>query len=152
MAVLTNQKWETFAQNLAGGMNYTQAYLNAGYKCTAETARRRGSQLMTNDDILKRFMELARESNQGKVMELTEAKERLSSIGRMEAQRKFVNDEGKEIDIFPTIAEARGAIESIIRMNGGFIDCQKVDLSGEVGIADVIRKSRERMEKMGNDT
>lgn len=150
MAVLQNQKWEKFAMGLASGMNYTQAYLNAGYKCTEETARRRGSSLMTNNDILQRFMELARESSRGSVMSLQEAKERLSSIGRQEPQ-KGMNQDGKEVTVIPTVAEARGAIESIIKMNGGFIDRQKLELSGEVGIADVIRKSRERMERMENE-
>lgn len=144
MAVLANSKWEKFAQNLACGMNYTQAYIQAGYKCTAETARRRGSQLMTNNDILTRFMEIARESSKGKVMDLNEAKERLSSIGRMEPQ-KGMDKDGRMIEVIPSVAEARGAIESIIKMNGGFIDRQKVELSGGIGIAEAIDEAWERV-------
>jgi hypothetical protein len=132
-------------------MNYTQAYLNAGYKCTEETARRRGSSLMTNNDILQRFMELAKESSRGSVMSLQEAKERLSSIGRQEPQ-KGMDQDGREISVIPTVAEARGAIESIIKMNGGFIDRQKLEMTGDISIVDVMRQAEEREERLRNDT
>lgn len=42
---------ERFVNNILKGMNQTDAYLAAGYKCTRSAARRNAARLMTNADI-----------------------------------------------------------------------------------------------------
>lgn len=58
MPVLNNPRHERFAQALASGNSQTDAYLSAGYDADPETARRAGSRLMTNGDIVSRVTEL----------------------------------------------------------------------------------------------
>jgi phage terminase small subunit len=43
---------EKFKNNILQGMNQTDAYLAAGYKCSRSTARRNAARLMTYADIL----------------------------------------------------------------------------------------------------
>jgi phage terminase small subunit len=43
---------ENFKNNILKGMNQTDAYLAAGYKCSRSAARRNASRLMANADIL----------------------------------------------------------------------------------------------------
>lgn len=52
---LTNQRHERFAQTLVQGASATEAYLAAGYRCTREAARRRGSKLLTKADVSARI-------------------------------------------------------------------------------------------------
>jgi hypothetical protein len=63
-----------------------------------------------------------------------------------------MDQDGREISVIPTVAEARGAIESIIKMNGGFIDRQKLEMTGDISIVDVMRQAEEREERLRNDT
>jgi len=63
MPVLTNPKWEIFAQELAKGSSQLEAYEAAGYKPN----RQHASRLVTNGDVVTRVAEL-----QGNVAERTE--------------------------------------------------------------------------------
>jgi hypothetical protein len=54
MAILTNQRHELFAQELAKGRSASEAYTLAGYKACRQNAAR----LTTNDDIRVRLAEL----------------------------------------------------------------------------------------------
>jgi phage terminase small subunit len=49
--ILTNLQ-QRFVNCILKGMNQTDAYLEAGYKCTRSSARRNAARLMTNADIL----------------------------------------------------------------------------------------------------
>jgi phage terminase small subunit len=51
---LTTQQ-KMFVSNILEGMNQTDAYLNAGYKCPRSVARRNAARLMTNADILEKI-------------------------------------------------------------------------------------------------
>ncbi|MEJ2102927.1 MAG: terminase small subunit, partial [Desulfobacterales bacterium] len=44
-----------FVYNILEGMNQTDAYLNAGYKCSRSAARRNAARLMTNADIKEKI-------------------------------------------------------------------------------------------------
>ena len=55
MAVLTNPKWELFAQQMAKGKTATEAYVLLGYKGNDGTA---ASRLSTNANIIARVAEL----------------------------------------------------------------------------------------------
>jgi phage terminase small subunit len=44
---------ERFKNNILKGMNQTDAYLAAGYKCSWAAARRNAARLMTKDDIFQ---------------------------------------------------------------------------------------------------
>ena len=56
MPRLSNQKHEAFAQNIAKGMNNSQAYVEAGYSKVGANAN--AARLIANDSILQRVDEL----------------------------------------------------------------------------------------------
>lgn len=55
---LENARHERFCRELAKGASQTDAYLSAGYRCTKQTARRQGSELLTKPDISARVAAL----------------------------------------------------------------------------------------------
>ena len=55
--MLKNKKHEQFCIEYIKDMNATRAYMRV-YKCEEESARKNGSRLMTNDDVLRRIKEL----------------------------------------------------------------------------------------------
>lgn len=58
MPILSNARWERFAQTLASGKTATDAYAEAGYQPNRQNAAR----LTTNDDIKARVAELQERS------------------------------------------------------------------------------------------
>jgi phage terminase small subunit len=66
MPILTNPKYERFAQELARGKTAEEAYQDAGYKAHRQNAHR----LMTNDDVRRRVSELQSRASDGLVITL----------------------------------------------------------------------------------
>lgn len=53
-----NEKQKAFCRNVAGGMNQTKAYENAGYEASHDQARRKASALMARGDIQEEIKRL----------------------------------------------------------------------------------------------
>jgi hypothetical protein len=61
MTALKNTRWESFAQGRASGLPAYKAYLEAGYKCSVETAFANSSKLLRNAKVAGRIRELIEE-------------------------------------------------------------------------------------------
>lgn len=61
MPILSNPRWERFAQELAKSKTAAEAYIAAGYK----KSRKNASRLKTNEDILARMAELQARASEG---------------------------------------------------------------------------------------
>jgi len=51
---------ERFCEFLVSGQSQTDAYLNAGYSCSRNDARKHAARLMTNDGVIRKIEELRR--------------------------------------------------------------------------------------------
>lgn len=58
MPALKNPRWEMFAQGKANGLPAYKAYLDAGFKCSFETASTMGPRLLRNTQVANRVKEL----------------------------------------------------------------------------------------------
>jgi phage terminase small subunit len=100
-APLANGRHERFCQELVKGASQTDAYLAAGYRCTKETARRRGSELVTKRDILVRVAAL-----------------KLAAAERAEVDAAWVLRELKQI-AGSSVAEYRVGADGEVEVTGG---------------------------------
>lgn len=80
---LTNLQ-QRFANNILKGLNQTDAYLKAGYKCSRAAARANAARLITNDNI-KKVVEAGQEKASDKA-EITQER-----VLREEARLAFVD-------------------------------------------------------------
>ena len=120
------QQQELFAQNIAKGMNDTDAYKAAGYKAkNDQTAQACGSRLRLRPKIQARLRELADEARAPNIMDRQQIQSRLTEY----ALRKEQPDE-----VVPTVAESIKAMEMLSRLQGLFIDKQQVELSGALPV------------------
>jgi hypothetical protein len=78
VAVLSNSKWELFAQSVALGSSASEAYKAAGYKANDANACR----LNGNDKVRARVIELQEAAASDKVLSLREAQEFATLIVR----------------------------------------------------------------------
>lgn len=123
------QKQERFCQNIAKGMNNTDAYKAAGYKVTNDKAAQAcSSRMMGRDHIKKRLRELADEIETSAIMDIQEAQARLSTYARRTPQPDTAGC------TWPTIQESIKAMEILIRIQGGFIDRQQIEMKGSLPV------------------
>lgn len=121
--------------------NASEAYRAAGYKCgTSGSVRTRASVLLTKSDIKERLREIHEEIDSKAIANIKEAQEALTKIIREESDEEVLMTVG-EGDGFsrivrmrkkPTLKDRIKAIETLVRMQGGFLD--KVEVSGNVPI------------------
>lgn len=123
------QRQELFCQNIAKGMNNTDAYKAAGYKVTNDQAAQAcGSRMLSKEPIKARLKELAAEIEASAIMDIKEAQTRLSTYARRAPQP------GEEGDTRPTIQESIKAMEMLMRIQGGFLDRQQVEMKGALPV------------------
>lgn len=111
---------ERFKNNVLKGMNQTDAYLAAGYKCSRSAARRNAARLMTNADILaaiKRALEGAADKAEITQQRILEEEGRLAFLN----PQNLVGADGNLLDLHELpedVARAITGLEVIKQADG----------------------------------
>jgi phage terminase small subunit len=116
---LTAQQ-KMFVYNILEGMNQTDAYLNAGYKCTRSAARRAAARLLTNVDVqnvIKTAQGRAAEKAEITQQRIFEEEGRLAFLN----PQGLVNENGKLLDLQELPEDVARAIVGldVVRQNDG---------------------------------
>jgi phage terminase small subunit len=116
---LTAQQ-KMFVYNILEGMNQTDAYLSAGYRCTRSAARRNAARLMTKDDIqdaIKKAQGRAAERAEISQQRILEEEGRLAFLN----PQGLVNENGKLLDLRELPEDVARAIVGleVVRQNDG---------------------------------
>ncbi len=151
---------ERFKNNILKGMNQTDAYLAAGYKCTRSAARRNAARLMTNADILtaiiagqKRAADAAEITQERILREYAKIafldptllydgnghlkevhkldKAVAAAIGGMDILKRETKNGNIEITKKIKLIDKKGALDSLARVKGMFNDKLNLGLSAE---------------------
>ena len=121
--------------------NASEAYRKAGYKCgTSGSVRTRACALLTNSNIKERLREIHEEIDAKAIADIKEAQEALTKIIREESDEEALMTVGtgdgfsKVVSMRkkPAVRDRIKAIETLVRMQGGFLD--KVEVSGNVPV------------------
>lgn len=104
-----SEQQERFCQLIVQGKNQTEAYMEAGYKCSAEHARTAASRLSTNVNVIARIAELRALAVEDTVVTLEWLKE----------QAKAILKEAREAKQF---AAATGALKELGILSGERIE------------------------------
>lgn len=91
MPILSNHRWERFAQELAKGKSATEAYSEAGYKGDRTAA----SRLSSNVNVQQRVAELTARAAEGVVISRQWVIERLVENANRAMQAEAVMQDGK---------------------------------------------------------
>jgi hypothetical protein len=105
MGVLTNPKWERFAQELAKGITPEDAYAKAGFKAHRQNAHR----LMTNDDIKSRVAE---------ILERAAIRTEIT----IERLTEMLLEDREGARLAGQFAAAKGAVDSLAKLHGLWVD------------------------------
>lgn len=155
MPVLSNIKHEMFCQNIIKGMNQTEAYKAAGYKCSDEIARRNASRLLTKVDISERMDELRRQIEEKFEISKNKILKELARIAFFDPKELF-NPNGtlKKIDQLDEDTAAVIAGLEVVTIYAGKGDAKKsVGTLLKIKLADKIKAldSLARIKGMFND-
>lgn len=110
MTALDNQRHELFAQNVAGGMTQTRAYIEAGY--SDDGAAQNAARLMTNDKVIARVRELQTEGAKGVGL----------TIERLTDDLLRVATKGEALGDASGLSVARAAYMDAAKLNGLIVD------------------------------
>lgn len=137
-------KQKKFADGYIISGNATESYKLAGYKYSnSNVAGVEGFKLLKNPKIKSYIEEKLKAIDDAKIMDLTEALQRTTSIARREIQKGYSKKTNlltgevlrhDEYEFMPSIEEAQTSLEHIIRCNGGFVDRQELDMDMELKI------------------
>lgn len=119
MGRLKNQKHEKFCQNIVSGLNQTDAYMQANYKATGETARSNASRLLTNANVLKRVAELNAELKDGAIADGLEVRKLWTSTMRGQLTEQKVSG-GKWHTVPVAMSDRLAASNSLAKALGMF--------------------------------
>ena len=97
MTILTNARWEQFAQRVASGETATSAY-RAIYHAAAKSAEAHGCRLVRNGKVSARVAELQGEAAKACVMTLTQRRELLARFAQSSAERTGDRIRALELD------------------------------------------------------
>ncbi len=111
---LPNARHERFCQQLAKGASQTDAYLAAGYPCSKENARRRGSELVTKRDISARVAALKRAAAERAEVDAATVLRELKLIAGSSVADYEVDDTGQVV-VTGDVPEALKAVASFKR-------------------------------------
>jgi phage terminase small subunit len=116
---LTAQQ-KMFVYNILEGLNQTDAYLAAGYKCTRSAARRAAARLLTNVDVqsaIKKAQGRAAEKAEISQQRILEEESRLAFLN----PQGLVNENGKLLDLHELPEDVARAIVclDVVRQNDG---------------------------------
>ncbi len=137
-------KQKKFADEYIISGNATESYKLAGYKFSnSNVAGVEGFKLLKNPKIKSYIEKKMKQLDDEKIMDLTEALQRTTSIARREVQKGYSKKTNlltgevlrrEEYEFMPSIEEAQTSLEHIIRCNGGFVDRQELDMDMELKI------------------
>lgn len=134
-------KQENFCIAYAKSGNARQAYKDAGYSVRNDrTADANACRLLTNANVKERLAELAEETKNESIADITEMQQKLTSIIRQEAEEEVIvvvsagdfMTEAKIMTKKPAIKDVISAIEKLGKMQGAF--SENVNLNGNVGV------------------
>jgi phage terminase small subunit len=138
IAVLANPRWEAFCLHYAKTGNASEAYKIAGYAAKTEGALySAANRLLKNVKVRERLAELAEELAADKIAGIREIQERLTSILRGELLEEQIvvegqgvgSSEAKIIERKPQLKDVIKAGETLAKMQGGFDNTMKVELT-----------------------
>lgn len=130
-------KQEKFCLEYAKTGNARQAYKLAGYKSGKDsTADVNACRLLKNDKIQQRLAEIAEEVKDHSIADIEEMQKVLTSILRQEITEEVVVVEGcgdgvseaRKINKKPSLKNITDAINTLARMQGGFVDKVKMEV------------------------
>jgi phage terminase small subunit len=107
MPVLTNPRWERFAQEMAKGKSNTAAYVEAGFKARANSAAVNANKLLKNPNVSGRVAELLAERDRMHIAATEKATERLS-IDRGWVIGKLVENVERAMQAVPVTRKENG--------------------------------------------
>jgi phage terminase small subunit len=142
MGILKNLKWELFAQEVARGTPGTRAYLAAGYKANAHSARVNASKLLATTSIRERVDEILCERSSTHERGVAKAIERVALSKEWVLARLIENAE-RALQRVPVLdsrgqptgeyrydgAVANRALELLGKEQGMFIDRKSIDVN-----------------------
>ena len=133
---------ERFCQNYAKTGNGAQSFIDAGYSVKSKNAAavRAHALLNKNSNVQKRLRELHDEIDSKAIADIKEAQEILTKIIREELDEEVLMTEGQGEGYSKVVSKRKKAalkerikaIETLMRMQGGFLD--KVEVSGSVPV------------------
>ena len=128
-------KQERFVQNMVKGMSQRQSYLDAfpsSKKWKPETVDNKASKLFNSDEILARYNEIIKKSEDEAIMSAIERKKWLTKViyGEIKDKQVFFTDgEADTVDIEANVTTKMKAINILNKMTGDYI--QDIRLSGD---------------------
>lgn len=124
--IAVNRKQEIFCEEFVISGNAAEAYKLAGYKASsAKSAANSASRLLENVGICNRIAELREKAEDEKILDAKQRRILLSDIAKAKGQ------------------DAVRALDVLNKMDGLYIN--KVEVSGEIGIVDALKRARERL-------
>lgn len=134
-------KQEKFCLEYAKSGNARQAYKSAGYSVRNDrTADANACRLLTNANVKARLAELAEETKNASIADITEMQQKLTAIIRQEAEEEVIvvesvgdfMSEARKMKKKPAIKDVISAIEKLGKMQGAFVD--NVNLNGTIPV------------------
>lgn len=128
-------KQERFVQNMVKGMSQRRSYLDAfprSKKWKPETVDNKASKLFNSDEILARYNEIIKKSEDEAIMSAIERKKWLTKViyGEIKDKQVFFTDgEADTVDIEANVTTKMKAINILNKMTGDYI--QDIRLSGD---------------------
>lgn len=105
-----NERQRRFAELVAGGASYTEAYIGAGY--SKDGAMQNSSRLMRNDDVATYVTELSIQAANGRALAAQEELDIMADIAR--------NEEAKDADRVQAV-KTSAMIQGRLKRDGGGI-------------------------------
>lgn len=130
-------KQEKFCIEYAKSGNARQAYKNAGYKCKNDAScDASASQLLRNPKVKERLAELTEEAKDASIADIREMQETLTRIIRQQTEEVVIVCDPvggvQRVNKTPAIKEVIGAINTLGKMQGAFVD--RVNLDGAIPV------------------
>ena len=127
VVIAVNRKQEIFCEEFVKSGNAAEAYKLAGYKVSsAKSAANSASRLLENVGICSRIAELREKAADAQILDAKQRRIILSDIAKAKGQ------------------DAVRALDVLNKMDGLYIN--KVEVSGEIGIVDALKRARERLQ------
>lgn len=132
-------KQEKFCLEYAKSGNQRQAYFKAGYKCKSdEAADANASRLLRNDKVKARLAELAEETKNAKIADITEMQQTLTSIIRQQHEEEVIVcdavDGAQKMKKTASIKDIINAINTLGKMQGAFVEKVEAEIDMDLNI------------------
>lgn len=153
MPVLTNSRWELFAQGVAKGMTQQHAYVAAGYSATGANADTAAYRLSRNPPVFARIAELKADIAERVTEKTAESVVITRAMILGELSKLAMAPEGDE---YVKASDKRGACRDYALIEGWIIQKREVGEPGDfdtVDDADTLRQRLiQRAERVGERT